>query len=157
SVWGLCLMYGCAGFASNFYVTLLPNYLDKQRGLAGDAIDWLSSLPFACGMLTCVGGGLFSDWLIRRSGNRTWGRRLNGLIGMSLGTLGWLSLNWVEATWALGLVLCFIFLCNDFNMGPAWASCADVGERYAGTLGGAMNMIGAFTGAGGNLIAGYLF
>jgi hypothetical protein len=41
-------------------------------------------------------------------------------------------------------------------MGPAWASCADIGERYAGTLSGTMNMIGAFAGAAGMALAGYL-
>ena len=42
-------------------------------------------------------------------------------------------------------------------MGPAWAACADIGERYAGTLSGTMNMIGAFAGAAGTALAGYLF
>ena len=46
---------------------------------------------------------------------------------------------------------------NDATMGPAWASCADVGERYAGTLSGAMNMTGAFAGAAGMALAGVLF
>jgi hypothetical protein len=49
------------------------------------------------------------------------------------------------------------FFGNDLTMGPAWASCADIGERHAGTLSGTMNMIGAFAGAGGTAIAGYLF
>jgi ACS family glucarate transporter-like MFS transporter len=157
SAWGLCLMYGCVGFAANFYTTLLPTFLVKERHLQDKATNWLSSLPFACGMLMCVGGGVFSDWLIQRSGNRKWGRRLNGFLGLALGALGWLAINWVEEPWALALVLCFIFVCNDLNMAPAWASCADVGERYAGTLGGAMNMIGSLAGAGGNLVAGALF
>jgi len=42
----------------------------------------------------------------------------------------------------LGALLCLTFFCNDINMGPAWAACGDIGERYAGTVGGAMNMIG---------------
>ncbi len=156
SVWGLCLMYGCGGFAANFYVTLLPTYLDKHRHLDADTAKWLSSLPFACGMAACLAGGLLSDFLIRRTGDRTWGRRLNGIVGLSLGGVGWALIPWMEGPWALGLVLCFTFLCNDLNMGPAWASCADVGERYAGTIGGAMNMLSAFGGAGGNLLMGYL-
>ena len=41
--------------------------------------------------------------------------------------------------------------------GPAWAACADIGERYAGTLGGAMNMIGNLAGAVGASLAGNLF
>ena len=40
-------------------------------------------------------------------------------------------------------------------LGPAWASCADIGERYAGTLSGAMNMTGAFAGAAGMTLAGW--
>ena len=57
----------------------------------------------------------------------------------------------------VAVVLCLIFFCNDLNMGPAWASCADVGERYAGTVGGAMNMFGNLFGACSMLMAGYLF
>ena len=42
-------------------------------------------------------------------------------------------------------------------MGPAWAACADIGERFAGTLSGAMNMISALAGAAGAVMVGYLF
>jgi sugar phosphate permease len=157
SVWSLCLMYGFGGFAANFYVTLLPTYLEKHRGLSDDLTSWFSSLPFAVGLFGCLGGGLFSDWFIRRTGNRKWGRRLNGTIGTFVAGLGWLALDGAREPWLLGVLLCFIFFCNDIAMGPAWASCADIGERYAGTVGGAMNMIGSFAGAGGNLVAGYLF
>jgi ACS family glucarate transporter-like MFS transporter len=62
----------------------------------------------------------------------------------------------VESVPALAVALCLIFACNDLAIGPAWASCADVGERYAGTLGGAMNMIGNLFGAVGGVITGYL-
>jgi MFS family permease len=157
SAWFLCLMYGCGGFASNFYVTLLPTYLETQRGFYDEQKTWLSGLPFAFGLLACFGGGFLSDWLIRRTGNRKWARRLNGLVGLALGALGWLMLSQAEDVWAVGFVLCFIFVCNDLNMGPAWAACADIGEMYAGTLGGAMNMVGSFFGAAGNYLAGALF
>jgi ACS family glucarate transporter-like MFS transporter len=45
---------------------------------------------------------------------------------------------------------------NDLNIAPAWAACADVGESYAGTISGAMNMIGQFGGAIGMSLAGTL-
>jgi sugar phosphate permease len=157
SVWALCLMYGCGGFAANFFVTWLPTYLRSQRKLTADETKWLASLPLACGVVACVLGGVISDWIIRRWGNRKWGRRLNGTVGMALGSLAWLGLNAVQGTWALAALLCLIFFLNDLAMGPAWASCTDIGERYAGTLGGAMNMVGNIAGAAGNLVAGYLF
>jgi MFS family permease len=157
SAWALCLMYGCGGFASNFYVTLLPKYLTTQRGLPPWQKDLFTSLPFACGAVACLGAGLLSDWIIRRTGNRKWGRRLSGAVGLMTGALGWLGINRVESPWALAVLLCVIFFCNDLAMGPAWASCADIGERYAGTLGGAMNMLANLIGAAGNLVTGHLF
>jgi len=41
-------------------------------------------------------------------------------------------------------------------MGPAWAACADIGERSAGTISGAMNMTGQFFGAAGMAFAGFM-
>ena len=58
--------------------------------------------------------------------------------------------------WMLAIAFSAWFFFNDGMMGPAWASCADVGERYAGTLSGAMNMTGAFMGAIGMALAGKL-
>ncbi len=161
SVWGLLLLYGCCGFASNFYVTLLPTWLSDVRRLDPDTTTRLTSLPFGCGMATCLLGGMLSDFIIRRTGNRRWGRRAVGLTGLGLGAFGWLAINAVgsgpAAAPMLAVVLCVVFMCNDLNMGPAWAACADIGEGYAGTIGGAMNMGGAVLGAVGNLIAGVLF
>jgi MFS transporter, ACS family, glucarate transporter len=157
SVWALCFMYGFGAFSANFYVTLLPIYLIKERHVVDTQAAWLTSAPFAFGAISCILGGRISDTIIRRTGNRKWGRRLNGTIGMSLGALAWPLLNVAPAPWGLAAVLCFIFFCNDLAMGPAWASCADIGERHAGTLGGAMNMFGNLLSIGGTLLTGYLF
>ena len=156
SVCCLCLMYACGGFAANFYITLLPQYLENQRHLSHETASWLQSWPFGCGLVACVTGGMVSDWIIRRTGNRKWGRRLCGTFGTSVGALGWLLIPAAGETWQLAVLLCVIFFCNDLSMGPAWAACADIGERYAGTVGGAMNMLGSFAGALGNLVAGFL-
>src|SRR5262249_34291875 len=67
-----------------------------------------------------------------------------------------LATNWVDDVWLLGFLLSATFFCNDMAMGPAWAACADIGERYAGTVGGAMNMIGNLMAAVGSVVAGKL-
>jgi sugar phosphate permease len=156
SVWGLCLMYGCGGFAASFFVTMLPDYLQNHRGYTPAQTQWLTSLPLACGIVACVTGGFLSDWFIRRSGNRKWGRRLNGTVGLTLAGLAILSTIWVQNIWLVGALLCFTFFCNDLNMGPVWAACADIGERYAGTLGGAMNMVGNLSAAVMTTVTGIL-
>jgi hypothetical protein len=59
-----------------------------------------------------------------------------------------------QEVWLLAIAIGAWMFFNDGMLGPAWASCADVGERYAGTLSGAMNMTGAFLGAAGMALAG---
>jgi MFS family permease len=155
NVWAVCLMYGFVGFAGNFITSLLPVYLRDHRGLTGETTAWLSGLPLACGIVSCLLGGVLSDWLIRRLDNRKWGRRLVGLFSLALAGVAILFIPWVEEVWLLAALFCAWCFWNDANMGPSWASCADVGERYAGTLSGAMNMVGAFLGAAGMAFAGY--
>lgn len=156
SVWALCLMYGCGGLSATFFITLLPVYLREQRGLSPADMRWLSGLPLACGVVGCLLGGLLSDAIIRRWGNRRWGRRISGLFGHTCAGLALLASGWVEDLTALAVLLSLTFFCNDLAMGPAWACCADIGDRYAGTLGGAMNMVGNLGGALGAVIAGSL-
>jgi sugar phosphate permease len=157
SAWCLCLMYGCCGPAGNFMLTLLPVYLRDHRHLPAQTTAWLVGLPLAGGFGACLLGGLVSDGLIRRWGSRKWGRRVNGIVGLALAGLAFAATAWVADVRLLALLLCAAQLGNDFCMGPAWAACADVGERYAGTISGAMNMTSNFTGAAGAALAGYLF
>jgi nitrate/nitrite transporter NarK len=156
SVWGLCFMYGFVGFAGNFITSLLPIYLRDHCRLSDEATAWVTGLPLAFGVVSCLLGGVLSDWLIRRTGSRKWGRRLVGGVGLGLAGLACLGAIRAEGVWLLALTFSAWFFFNDATMGPAWASCADVGERYAGTLSGAMNMTGAFLGAVGMALAGRL-
>jgi ACS family glucarate transporter-like MFS transporter len=156
SVWALCLMYGCLGYSGNFYITMLPTYLKNHRHLSSERTSLLTSLPFVCGVLACVLGGFLSDAIIRRYGDRKWGRRLVGALGMGLAGASILAVPWAPAPWPLAALLSVAFFCNDLAMGPAWAAASDIGERHAGTLGGAMNMIASLTAAATALVAGYL-
>jgi sugar phosphate permease len=161
SVWALCLMYGFTGYSGYIFTSMMTTYLQDTRGLRAADAKWVSSLPLACGILTCALGGVFSDWIIRRWGSRKWGRRVPGLIGHTIAGVAILSTIWVpsgpgEPVWPLALLFAATFACSDLAIGPAWASCGDIGERYAGTLAGTMNMIGAFFGATSNVVTGRL-
>jgi len=45
---------------------------------------------------------------------------------------------------------------NDLVMPGSWATCMDVGGRYAGTVSGSMNMMGNFGGVAGPIVVGYI-
>ena len=157
SAWCLCLMYGGCGPAGNFMLTFLPYYLHRQRHLSDETTRWLLSGPLTTGFVACTAGGLVSDWLIRHWGSRKSGRRANGLAGLTLAGVAFAATVWVEDPRLLGLLLCLTQFGNDFCMGPAWAAATEIGERYAGTLSGAMNMTSNCSGAVAASVAGYLF
>jgi MFS family permease len=158
NVWALCLVYAFVGFAGNFFTNMLPLYLADHRHLSKADTALLSALPLALGIGSCLLGGILSDWVIRRTGSRKWGRRLNGAVGLFLAAAATLMIPWVEEVWLLALFLSTAFFFNDLNMAPAWAACADIGERHAGTVSGLMNMMGGgFAGAAGTAFAGFLF
>jgi ACS family glucarate transporter-like MFS transporter len=154
SVWALCLLYGCAGLPSSFFVTLLPAYLREHRGLSAAQAAHMSMLPLAAGTVACLAGGLCSDWIMRRTGSRTWGRRIPGMVGLTGAGAAILATVWVEDSFTLGVLLAVAFASFDLTMGPAWAACVDLGGRHAGTLGGAMNMVGNLGAALGAHTAG---
>jgi hypothetical protein len=103
-------------------------------------------LPFAFGVVACFVGGSFSDVIIRRWGTG-WGRRIVGAFGLCLAGLAILTVPWVENVAALAFLLVLAFFGNDLAMAPAWAAAADIGDRYTGTLAGAMNMMASFMAA----------
>lgn len=156
SVWSLWLMYGFLGFSGNFYLTLLPTYLKAHRHLSSETTSWLTSLPFALGVVGCLLGGRISDAMTRRWGKR-WGRRAVGAAGLTLAGLSMAAVPWVEGVVPLGFLLILTFFGNDMAMAPSWAAAADIGERYSGVLSGAMNMMGSFMAAIEALIIGRLF
>jgi sugar phosphate permease len=156
NVWALCAMYGFVGFSGNFFITFLPLYLSVYRKLPRTEVAWLSSLPLFCGVVGCVLGGALSEQIIRRTGSRKWGRRIGPMFGQAAAGGCLLSTIWVTDVWALGALLSLTFFFNDLAMGPAWAACVDIGERYAGTLGGKMNMVGNIAGAVGMVLTGFM-
>jgi sugar phosphate permease len=156
SVWSICAMYGCLGFTGNFFITMLPVYLRNDRKLNSETVSYLTSLPLFCGVFSCLLGGYLSDRIIRATGNRTLGRQsvaMAGLLGAGLSLAATMAVR--DPFW-LGFFLCATFFANDLAMGPAWAACADIGEQFAGTLGGTMNMVGSLTAAVGAVVAGRL-
>ncbi len=63
---------------------------------------------------------------------------------------------WIGSPIWLGVVYALIFIGNDLAMGPAWAAASDIGERHAGTLAGAMNMMASLMAAVAALVTGEL-
>jgi nitrate/nitrite transporter NarK len=152
NLWVLCLMYFCGAYGWYFNITWLPGYLEEKYGVTQQTWGfWTTSLlagaPLLLGSLACVLGGILTDTFIRRTGNRKWGRRLFGVIGHGVCALCYFMSIYAGNAWLFVLAVAMAAFWNDLTMGSAWASCIDIGKRYAGIVSGCMNTIGNLGGA----------
>ncbi len=153
NVWLLCLMYGCQSYGWAFFITYLPSFVQDHYGV--DPTTALGAAyqggPLWMGAIGCLIGGLLTDRLMRRTGNRRLSRSLLGVVGHTATVVCLVTCALVPASsgffWAISLAGFFI----DLTMGSAWALCQDIGRRYAATVAGCMNMCGAV----GNVLANW--
>ena len=141
NLWAICAMYSCYSFGLYFYLTWLPTYLLKARGVALSEIGFWAGMPLLFGAASNVLGGHVSDALVRRAGLR-WGRCLPAGLGLLLSALLLVvSLALQDPRSAL-VAMVASFACADVILGPAWATCLDIGKEHAGTVTGCMNSFG---------------
>jgi nitrate/nitrite transporter NarK len=152
NLWLLCLMYFCGAYGWYFNITWLPKYLKEHYDVTADSygfwtVSLLTGAPLLLGSLACLVGGLLTDWFIRRTGNRKWGRRLFGVIGHGVCALCWFLTLTAGTPYLFVMFVALAAFWNDLTMGSAWASCLDIGRKYSGIVSGCMNTIGNLGGA----------
>ena len=137
-------MYACQSYGWWFYITYLPTFLDTHYDVPKTALGGLlKGGPLLMGAVSCLLGGVLSDWLIRRTGNRRLARRLLGASGHALTMICFLVCRFAPLSlWGFVATISLAGFCTDFATGPAWATCQDIGKRYAAVVAGCMNMMG---------------
>jgi MFS family permease len=139
--WSILAMYHCYCWGSYFYLSWLHTYLARGRGFSDADLARLSWLPFCCGALANLLGGLASDRMIRRLGLK-WGRRVIGLTGLGAAAVFTLAAIPVESKIGSVSLLALGYAGSDFMLPGAWAVCLDVGRKHAGAITAAMNTAG---------------
>jgi MFS transporter, ACS family, glucarate transporter len=154
--WLLCLQYFCLAYGWYFYITWLPTYLKEGRGLNLAQGAVLSILPLFLGGIGSFVCGLISTPIARWTGSVTFTRRLMAIVGFS-GATGLLILSTFlkDPVWAM-IAMGMASFSNDLVMPGSWGACMDIGGKYAGTLSGAMNMMGNFAGGMSPVVIGYI-
>ncbi|HEV3236282.1 MAG TPA: MFS transporter [Gemmataceae bacterium] len=148
NLWALNLASGCVGFSWYFNVTFLPKYLLTQFGVDFNESKWISGSPLLAGAVGCLVGGKLSDYLIQRTGNKRWGRSLQGVIGFGMAGIVTLFIPSLPTHQLVIGALCLASVFQDLAIPIIWAVTADIGERYAATVAGCMNCV---NGVGGIL------
>ncbi len=155
-VWLLSIQYMCLAYGWWFYVNWLPSYLREARGTSATFGALLAGLPLLLGGIGCFVSAFLIPKLARRFNSVAIARRIIaivGFVGASTSIMVFTGIDDpVQAMFVLGLAGFF----NDFVMPAAWAGTMDIGGRYAGTVSGAMNMMGSIAGASSVTVVGYL-
>jgi MFS family permease len=156
NLWALSLMYFCGSYGWYFNITYLPSFFETQLKVERDSFSGAiyKGGPLLLGAMACLLGGWLSDQFIRRTGNKRWGRRIFGLFGHGLCGLCYIGCLFTTDAWMFALALSLAAFWNDMTMGAAWATCQDIGRRYAAIVAGCMNTIGNLGGAAAGWVTG---
>ncbi len=132
-----------AAFSWFFYITFLPKYLKEQFHVDYSDSEIMTGLPLLVGGLACLAGGRLSDFLIRSTGSRRWGRSLQGAIGLGVAGACALAVARTNSAWPVIVIICIASAFQDLALPAMWSASVDIGGRCAGTVGGCMNSAGA--------------
>jgi MFS family permease len=161
NLWTLCLMYFAGAYGWYFNITWLPKYLGTQYEVSQAShgfwtFSLMAGMPLLLGSLACLVGGLATDFFIKRTGDRKWGRRLFGAVGHGACAVCYFLALTARSPYVFVLFVALAAFCNDLTMGSAWASCIDIGGKYAGIVSGCMNTVGNLGGAVAGFSTGWI-
>jgi len=108
---------------------------------------WLNALPLFLGGLGSFFCGQSSRYVANKLGGLDKQRRLMSITGFIGASALIFTATQMKSAVPAMLAIGFASFCNDLAMPPSWGAAMDLGGRYAGTLAGAMNMIGNLGGA----------
>jgi sugar phosphate permease len=141
NLWMIMLMYHTYCWGSYFYLSWLPNYLQKGRGFSESELKIYAVLPFVAGIIGNITGGTLSDYLCKKYGLKV-GRLVVGTTGLFLSACFLLATSLTPNKYAAVAFLTLGYGSMDCMLPVSWSVCLDIGRKYAGSITGAMNMAG---------------
>ncbi|HUQ92504.1 MAG TPA: MFS transporter [Bryobacteraceae bacterium] len=135
-----CLLATAFGstFLWQFYITWFPTYLRERRGMSLSESAFYASLPFLLGVGSTWVGGILTDWIGRRSGDRP-ARTIVGLVSLASAAILMSAGVWCAEAGMAALLMGCAAGAVDLYLGAAWSSAVDIGGSSGGAVAGMMN------------------
>jgi len=152
---GVYLGQYCINCLTFFFISWFPIYLATERGMNIKAVGFAAAIPAICGFIGGISGGVFSDYLMRKTGSLSIARKTPIVMGM-LFSMTMIFCNYVDS---IALVILFMSMAF-FGKGVGalgWAVMADTAPKeMSGLAGGLFNMFGNASSIISPIIIGYI-
>ncbi|WP_285725564.1 MFS transporter [Psychromicrobium xiongbiense] len=129
------------------YLTWLPSYLQTARGFSLSQSGWLASLPFLCGIIGVLFGGVLSSRMIARGVPTLRARKIPIVGGALLAAVAVLPVAYVENTTLAIILLCVGYFAAQVPIGVLWTLASDIAAPNQVASLGAIQNFGGFLGA----------
>lgn len=154
SFWSLIVAHVCQNNAYYILLTWLPTYFQENypgsRGWVFNVVPWLISLP------STIFAGWLADKLISKRFNITFVRKLTAFVSLVGSGFFLICISYTNTySSSLFMMACTVACCGFHNAG-IMVNPQDLAPRYAGSVFGVMNTIGALPGFIGVSFAGYI-
>ena len=155
-MWPVTLTYFCYGWTLWLYLNWLPLFFKTNYDMDIRKSAIFASGVFFAGVVGDTLGGVMSDYVLKRTGNRRTARIGVTVFGFCGAFLSLLPILYVRDPVIVALCLSGGFFFAELVIGPMWAVPMDIAPRYAGTASGLMNSGSAFAAIVSPLVAGYV-
>ena len=151
----LCLQYVANTYGFYFFITWLPTYLSKARGLEKAELAVFAGLPLLLSVVADVTGGVTTDALSRRFGLRI-GRCGVGGVAYFIAAIAMLSATLVSDGRLAGFLIAIGGAASMFTLAPAWSTAIELGGTNSAVLSATMNTAGQVGGILSPIILAYI-
>ncbi|MEX3980841.1 MFS transporter [Paraburkholderia sp. EG287A] len=170
NVWAMCIGFFMINYNSYFFITWLPTYLMKERGMSVLQMGWMASLPLLVSIVVEIFAGWASDRVFASGKlSLTATRKLFLVIGLVMASsIGFAA--FAHSALVAVLLLCIAKSGTTVAASQVWALPGDVAppnavsmiaglQNTVSNLGGVVGPIvtGAIVGATGSFVAALLF
>jgi ACS family hexuronate transporter-like MFS transporter len=157
AVLAIALAFFSYNYVLYFFLTWLPSYLTTVHHLDLRNMSLLTVIPWLCGSVGMLGGGLLSDLLFRRTGNSVLARKIVLVGGLLLAAV---SVIFASQATDLGTAITLIACANLFLlMAPqnCWVLIQEmVPARQVGGVGGFVHLLANTAGIIGPALTGFI-
>lgn len=129
------------------YLTWLPSYLQTSRHFSLTQTGWIAALPFLCGIVGVLTGGLISAAAIRRGVPTITARKIPIVGGALLAAAAVLPVAYVDNTVLNIVLLCIGYFASQIPIGVIWTLASDIADKHQVASLGAIQNFGGFLGA----------